>query len=68
MSEGEITVGELRRQVLLGSESLYRVCACDGDHVEVEVVRAPGLRPGLRFAFTADAVAAMSLVDDRDAS
>ena len=32
--------------------------------VEVEVIEAPGLSPGQRFSFAADAVAAMELVSE----
>jgi hypothetical protein len=58
-----ITVGEHRRQVRLGSEAVYRVCELDGALVELEVVQAPGLRPGRRFRFRREAVEAMSVVN-----
>jgi hypothetical protein len=44
---------------MLDSEATYRVLAVDGDLAEVEVIDAPGLEPGQRFRFAADAVAAM---------
>jgi hypothetical protein len=57
-----VAAGQLRRQVRLGSQATYRVCAINGAQVEVEVVRAPGLAAGQRFTFTRDAVLAMELV------
>ena len=61
----ELTIGQLRRQVLLGTEAVYRVCALGAELVEVEVVSAPGLPPGRRFKFTRDAIEQMDLVRDR---
>lgn len=59
MSCGEFIVGEYRRYVRLGTVAVYRVCGWEDEAVEVEVVSAPGLEPGLRFRFTAEAVRAM---------
>jgi hypothetical protein len=58
----ELRVGELRRQVVLHSEAVYRVCDWNQTLVEVEVVSAPGLEPGRRFHFTVSAVTAMTVV------
>ncbi len=58
-----LAVGQLRRQVRLESEAVYRVCELDDDFAAVEVVRAPGLHPGQRFRFKRDAVAAMELAE-----
>jgi len=43
---------------------VYRVCRAQGELVEVEVVRAPGLSSGQRFEFTLRAVSAMEVVVD----
>ena len=61
----ELTIGQLRRQVLLGTEALYRVCGLGEELVEVEVVSAPGLPSGRRFNLTRDAIERMDLVPDR---
>jgi hypothetical protein len=53
--------GQIRRNRLLESEAIYRVVAVADDLVEVEVVEAPGLKPGQRFSFTAEVVEAMEL-------
>jgi hypothetical protein len=68
MRPDEPTVGQLRRQVMLGTEAVYRICAFRDDLVEVEVVRAPGLETGLKFSFTRDAVGAMEPVSDVESS
>jgi hypothetical protein len=60
----ELRIGELRRQVVFGSEAVYRVCGWERDLVEVEVVRAPGLTAGQRFQFALTAVTQMVLVAD----
>jgi hypothetical protein len=57
-----LAAGQLRRKVLLGSEAIYQILEPDGARVEVEVVKAPGLRPGLRLHFTRQAVLAMDVV------
>lgn len=64
--EDEFFVGQLRRQVRLGSEAVYRVCGYDDYAVYVEVLRAPGLKSGLRFKFARDAVALMDTLEDGD--
>jgi hypothetical protein len=63
-SDGGLAEGQLRRQVRLGSKALYRVCACEGNYARVEVVQAPGLRPGAHYKFTRAAVELMELVDE----
>jgi hypothetical protein len=55
--------GELRRHEVLGTEAVYRIVDVQGELVEVEVVRAPGLAPGRRLRLTADAVKRMQLVE-----
>ena len=60
----ELASGQLRRQVRLGSEAVYRVREVTPTGVIVEVVRAPGLEAGLRFTFTAAAVQRMEPVDE----
>ena len=59
-----LTEGVLRRDAL-GSEAVYRVLRSWGSTVEVEVVSAPGLKPGARHHLTA-AAASMGL-DSADA-
>ncbi len=49
---------------VLGEEALYRVISKSGGLVELEVVRAAGLKRGQRVRFTEAAVCQMSLVDD----
>lgn len=58
----ELKTGELRRRVLLGTESIYRVCDWNDELAEVEVVQAPGLRRGQRFTFDVAAVRDMTVV------
>jgi hypothetical protein len=41
---------------------MYRVCGWTDQLAEVEVVSAPGLRPGQRFKFDVAAVRSMALV------
>lgn len=65
-SSGELFVGQLRRNRKLGSEAVYRVCECKGPHVSMEVVSAPGLRPGQRFKFTRAAVELMEALPDEE--
>jgi hypothetical protein len=65
-SDNGLAVGQLRRQRKLGSAAVYRVCACEGDYVQVEVVTAPGLREGQHFKFSRAAVELMELVADDD--
>lgn len=40
------------RHRALGTEAVYRVIAAEGELVEVEVVRAPGLEAGTRLRLT----------------
>jgi hypothetical protein len=63
-ANNDLVVGQLRRQNLLGSEAVYRVCDFSHQDVWVEVVRAPGLSPGQRFKFAREAVIAMDVSDD----
>lgn len=56
--------GELRAHHMLGTSAFYRVRLVEGDMVHVEVVRAPGLRPGARIRLLASAVMAMERVDE----
>ncbi len=51
--------GQIRTLHKLGSEATYRVISISGELVEVEVIDAPGLKPGQRFKFASEAVAAM---------
>jgi hypothetical protein len=60
-SLGPVEPGQIRRNRLLETEAVYRVVSVADDVVEVEVVRAPGLKEGQRFSFTQEAVAAMEL-------
>jgi hypothetical protein len=50
------------RATRLGSTATYRVREVHDGLVAVEVVKGPGLEPGQRFEFTADAVARMEPV------
>jgi glucose-6-phosphate dehydrogenase assembly protein OpcA len=61
-SSPQLAVGQLRRQVSLGSTAVYRVRACEAALITVEVVSAPGLKPGQRFRFSRSAVERMELV------
>ncbi len=69
-SDNELAVGQVRRLARLGSEAVYRIDSIDDELVWVEVVDAPGLRPGQRFRFTRTSVARMELeaVADRTAA
>jgi len=55
-------LGDLIRYRRLGSVATYRTRGDRGDLVEVEAVDVPGVRAGLRFMFTRDAVAKMECV------
>jgi hypothetical protein len=59
----EPSIGQLRRQVVLGTEAVYRVVGLTARSVQVEVVRAPGLTPGDRYMFTRAAVLRMDVLD-----
>ena len=63
-SGNQLDAGQIRRLIRLGSEALYRVCACEGKHVWVEVVDAPGLKAGQHFKLLRSDVAKMQLVAD----
>lgn len=63
-SARQLAVGQLRRQVHLGSEALYRVVAERAGFVAVEVIKAPGLTPGQRFDFARAAVQRMDVVSE----
>jgi hypothetical protein len=67
-SAGPVEPGQIRRKRLLDSEAVYRVVAVADDLVEVEVVRAQGLKGGQRFSFTHEAVAAMELAEVPEAT
>ena len=58
-----LRIGELRRNVRLGSEAVYRICGWDEELVVVEVVNAPGLEAGQRFRFARQAVTQMAVID-----
>lgn len=58
-----VAAGQVRRQTRLGSEAVYVVRDVSGPLVELEVIRAPGLRPGQTFRFTQEAVLAMELIE-----
>lgn len=62
-ADSELSVGQLRRLVVLETEAVYRVCGLAPGLVDVEVVKAPGLTVGQQFAFTREAVLAMDLLD-----
>jgi hypothetical protein len=52
-------VGEYRVHTLLGSDAVYRVVTTGPKTTLVEVVDAPGLRPGMQFKFLTSVVAEM---------
>jgi hypothetical protein len=56
-------VGQVLRRRALGTTALYRVIGQNTRGVEVEVVDAPGLKPGTRFTFTLKDVLAMDYLD-----
>jgi hypothetical protein len=59
----EIVPGSVWRQVTLGTEAVYTALAANGDHVDVEVRSAPGLRPGTTLRLTTAAVTRVADVD-----
>lgn len=61
---GQGAVPQLLRQSALYGDALYRVVNVAGELVEVEVVSAPGLKPGTRMRVTQAAIAAMSVVPE----
>lgn len=54
--------GQVWRKDLLGTIADYRLVACQGDLIDVEVIQAPGLREGTHVRLTGSALAAMALV------
>jgi hypothetical protein len=56
--------GQIRTNRVLETEATYRVIGVEGGLVEVEVIEGPGMTPGQRFSFVADAVAAMEVVSE----
>ena len=44
-----LSTGQMLRRRALGSDSIYRVRGASGPTVEVEVIEAPGMRPGARI-------------------
>jgi hypothetical protein len=64
MTRGMAQVGEVRAYRRLGATSVYRALAFEAEHVDVEVVRAPGLVAGVRLRLTAEAFGAMAPLDD----
>jgi hypothetical protein len=56
-------VGQLLKHRVLGTNAIYRVVGENGRGVEVEVIEAPGLRPGSRFTFSFKDVLAMDRLD-----
>ena len=50
----------LVRQRMLGTDAIYRVGRSSGKLVEVEVVAAPALTPGMRLRLSAASVRAMA--------
>lgn len=60
----DLAAGQLRRQIKLETEAIYRVCTWSADLVEVEVVSAPGLAAGRRFRFKRELVELMDVVAD----
>jgi hypothetical protein len=63
MSPKRPTVGDVYRRDLLQSQATYRVLAVGDDHVEVEVVEAPGLEAGFRLKLTTAGLATMQLLE-----
>jgi hypothetical protein len=62
----QLNVGQLRRQIMLGSEAVYRVTAVGPALAELRVVQAPGLAVDRKFVFSRDAVLAMELLGETD--
>jgi|GEM_PF-4695609 hypothetical protein len=61
---GNQRIPHLLRHRALEREALYRVVDTTPEYVDVEVVSAPGLTPGVRLRFTQEAAAQMSVVED----
>ncbi len=65
----KVKPGGLLRRRALGTEAVYRVVAVEGELVEVEVVRAPGLEAGTRVRLALrDARAMEPLASDAEAA
>ena len=56
----DLCIGEVRRSSKLGTNAWYRLRAVTDDHVEVEVIDAPGLTQGFRMRLTRAAFEAMT--------
>ncbi len=56
--ERELETGEVLEPHVLGSDARYRVLETDPETVEVEVLDAPGLTPGMHVRLTAVAARA----------
>jgi hypothetical protein len=54
-----ILIGQILCKEALGTRALYRVAATEGELVELTVVDAPGLEPGMRVRVTRDAAKEM---------
>ncbi len=54
-----LSTGLLLRRRALGSDSIYRVRAATGPTVQVEVVEAPGMKPGARIELCVTAARAL---------
>jgi hypothetical protein len=63
LDQQDLRIGEVRRSSKLGTEAWYRLRAITGDHVEVEVIDAPGLSQGFRLRLTREAFEAMTLTE-----
>jgi hypothetical protein len=57
--------GQVVEQRKLRTRAVYRVLRVDGDHVDVEVIEAPGLAPGERYRFARASVEEMTVVSER---
>ena len=58
-----IRIGELRQQSMLGTTARYRLRCIGAEHVQVEVIEAPGLVPGFRMRLGRTAFEAMAAAD-----
>jgi hypothetical protein len=63
MSPKRPTVGDVYRRELLQTQASYRVLTVEDEHVEVEVLEAPGLQPGFRMKLTTAALDAMQRLE-----
>ncbi len=55
-----LAAGEILQRRMLGTEARYRVLGRAAETVEVEVLVAPGLEPGMHVRLSADAADAVS--------